>query len=96
MREIDVAETPYPTFVWFKTQGLQHDPRPPEFPNAEQAYHTTLVIGHLVIDVYGLRRPLILQADHGDGLMPIWPDIASGAIWPPPRRFRLGDDLVLV
>jgi hypothetical protein len=62
-------------------------------------YHTTLVIGHLVVDVYGAEYPSVrVNPTFADGLQQLWPSILDGVTvtWPPEKRFGGLIDGVLV
>jgi hypothetical protein len=78
---------PDPLFVWSRSQGRNFPVGPSEVPS-ETGYNTTVLIGHLVIDVAGLLRPLNAKVDHGEGFVPIWPVLPGKAFpWPPSKRF---------
>jgi hypothetical protein len=97
-RTINTITEPDPLFVWSKSQGRNFPAGDPGGIGSEAGYHTTLVIGHLVIDVAGLVRPINTKVDHGDErLVPLWPELPGGAFpWPPPKRFSgiANDDLI--
>jgi hypothetical protein len=96
-----VATEPDPVFVWSHSQGRNFpiDQRGIDSGASatETGYLTTILIGHLVIDVAGLLRPLDAQLNHGEGFVPFWPELPGKAFaWPPPKRFTgvADDDLV--
>jgi hypothetical protein len=88
---------PNPNFItWSSHSGEGFRATIPELPSV-QGYHTTLVLGHLVIDAYGTsaeieingsEHPINLTAvEHAAGLQPIWPPRGEFT-WPPPQRYR--------
>lgn len=90
------ARASNPVFLWHKSQGRIF-PVGPGGVYRETGYLTTLLIGHLVIDVAGLLRPLNAQLDHGEGFVPLWPSLPGKEFpWPPSKRFSgvVNNDLV--
>ena len=91
---------PDPIFAWSRSQGQN-------FPvhergidggasGTETGYLTTILIGHLVIDVAGLLRPFDdANLDHGEGwYSPLWPSLPGEDFpWPPQKHFAgVADD----
>ena len=90
----DIAEA-NPVFLWFGSQGQAISD--PQSVRTFYGYRTTLLIGHLVIDAWGINDSERLDVDHGDGFEILWPVLRDGGTftWPPKRRFtgvRLDDD----
>lgn len=82
-----------PTFIWFESSG-QRLHATPTTPGGH-GYHTTLVIGHLVIDAFGFDVPGKLNVNHGDPrLHKLWPLLIDGGTftWPPPASFQIVDE----
>lgn len=76
-----------PVFVWSHSQGRVF-PVGPGRISRETGYLVTILIGHLIIDVAGLLRPLNADLDHGAGFVPLWPSLPGTALpWPPAKRF---------
>ena len=89
-----------PVFLWFQSQGgHSYTGSPPHSEFTTEGYRTTLLVGHVVFDVIGLRDPGELPPDiHGDAYVPLWPDPAARGgrfTWPPRRRFRWREGLEL-
>jgi hypothetical protein len=73
--------------VWFQSEGqIRHDLPAPigEAP----AYHTSFVIGQLVVDVLGILDPRVhLHPEDDERFVQIWPVRPEPVAWPPIRRF---------
>jgi hypothetical protein len=95
-REIEASSEPHPVFVWFSSVGgVRFSSVPARFPSLD-GYHTTLLVGHVVVDVFGITVAVPCDADHGDGYVPLWPSpVRTGGTftWPPKRVFRWNDGL---
>lgn len=77
-----------PIYVWFQSQALPYETESPIGPPSADGYHTTLVIGHLVIDVAGVLVPVQAEMDHGERFVKFWPHAPGESIgWPPPALF---------
>jgi hypothetical protein len=89
----EIKET-NPVFLWWGSQGLKFGSGQPGIP-AIDGYHTTVLIGHLVIDVFGTGLSVNVNVEHGEGFHVLWPTIPKGETfnWPPEHRFRgVSDD----
>jgi hypothetical protein len=77
---------PTPDFVTFASQAFNA----PGGPAGEQLHfhQTTLFVGHLIIDLFGLAAPYHVDAHHTDGLQVLWPAVIKGGqfTWPPHKR----------
>jgi hypothetical protein len=90
------ATDPHPVFLWSHSQGHMF-PAGPRGIGREPGYHTTILIGHLVIDVVGFLRPVHADVDHGEGFVSLWPQLPEEALpWPPATRFSgvVKDELI--
>ena len=59
----EIVERSLPSFIWWESSG-HHIHATPTTPGAD-GYHTTLVIGHLVVDVYGIHAAANLNVKRG-------------------------------
>lgn len=95
----DINETS-PVFVSFESQAFNFTADHPDYPDLPtfEGYRTTLLVGHLVIDVFGTAVPVPVTGDHGDGYSLLWPLPVTGGTftWPPARRWRWNDGLELL
>jgi hypothetical protein len=91
VREVGPDE-PNPVFVWFSSQGgFSYSTRPPAPWRETKGYRTTLLIGHVIFDVIGVKDAGSINVPHGKGYVPLWPTPAFHGgkfTWPPTRRFR--------
>jgi hypothetical protein len=81
--------TTSPVFLWWQSNGLDFSASEPGVP-AVDGYHTTAVIGYLVIDVFGTGLPVNLNVEHGEGFNVLWP-LGATFTWPPDKRFKDAD-----
>jgi hypothetical protein len=82
-RDID---EPNPHFFVWASQSLAI--RPEEGADPIDWYHTTVLIGHLVIDLIGTHEPHHLNVEHLPGLQVLWPVREGWSFtWPPEHRF---------
>ena len=82
-----------PIFIWFSNQALSYNtPGPP--PLTSPGYHTTLMIGHLVMDVAGVFVPAHADVDHGEHFVKLFPALPGEDItWPPQKLVKgIGDE----
>src|SRR5205085_9885683 len=77
-----------PVCLWSESQGRVF-PIGPAGIGRETGYLVTILIGHLVIDVAGLLRPLNAKLNHGDRFVPLWPSLPGQSFqWPPQPEKR--------
>jgi hypothetical protein len=84
----EIKET-NPVFLWWRSQGGVNFRTGQPGIGPIDGYHTTVLIGHLVIDVFGTGLPVNLDVEHGDGFHVLWPLAHTGGTfhWPPEKRF---------
>ena len=86
------ARTPIPAgspiYVWFQSQAIPYETVRPRVSSTAEGYHTTLLIGHLVIDVAGVLVAAQADMDHGERFVKLWPALPGKSIvWPPAELF---------
>lgn len=74
-----------PTYIWFATQGGKF-----QGPDATlfDHYKTSILIGHLVVQISGLIAPVKLQVDPDEWHVVLWPELpGENVVWPPTSQF---------
>ena len=86
--------TTTPTFLWWGSQGLQFGSGQPGIPKID-GYHTAVLIGYVVIDVFGTGLPAKVNVQHGEGFNVAWP-LPARFDWPPAKRFKDDEPMGLI